>query len=65
LYPYNTLAANIIGSFVIGLFTGAFEKKLMPTEPWKSLITTGYSGSLTTFSTYAMDCANYMMMNNT
>ena len=47
-YPYGTLLCNILGCFVLGLLT-----KLLPGEAQiKLLLTTGFCGGFTTFSTF-------------
>ena len=47
-HPYGTLLCNILGCFVLGLLT-----KLLPGEAQiKLLLTTGFCGGFTTFSTF-------------
>ena len=47
-YPYGTLLCNILGCFVLGLLT-----KLSPGDAqMKLLLTTGFCGGFTTFSTF-------------
>ena len=51
--PLGTLSANLIGSFFLGFIVGA-----MPTStPFKSGLTTGLMGGLTTFSTLSLENA--------
>lgn len=50
--PFAVLIVNILGCFVIGLFTAWFLKKLVPKD-WHTIITTGFCGGLTTFSSFA------------
>lgn len=50
-FPIATFAVNIIGCFIIGLLTA------LPTEGWlstntKLILTTGFCGGFTTFSTF-------------
>jgi CrcB protein len=55
LLPPGTLAANIIGAYVIGAaiaFFAAFPA--LPAE-WRLLIITGFCGGLTTFSTFSAE----------
>ncbi|MDE5831791.1 MAG: fluoride efflux transporter CrcB [Desulfovibrio sp.] len=51
--PPGTLAANWLGSFLMGIFMGA--SLLAPRIPaqWRLFIVTGFLGSLTTFSAFA------------
>jgi len=48
-FPYGTLAVNLIGSFLLGLFAETL------TGPWRPLILTGFMGAFTTFSTFALE----------
>lgn len=54
-FPYGTLFVNFLGSFVMGLTTGAIVAGLIPAEPWHDFIAEGLLGALTTFSTFSMD----------
>lgn len=53
--PWGTLAANLIGGYLIGVALGAIS--LYPDVPdWLKLtITTGFLGGLTTFSTFSAE----------
>ena len=53
--PPGTLAANLIGCYVIGVALGVFAAN--PTIPleWRLFITTGFCGGLTTFSTFSAE----------
>ncbi|MBI1373172.1 MAG: fluoride efflux transporter CrcB [Phycisphaera sp.] len=52
-FPYGTLAANIIGCFLIGLLTVWFEQRSLPYL--RSGILIGFLGALTTFSTFSYE----------
>jgi fluoride exporter len=53
--PPGTLAANLIGCYVIGVALGVFAvNPAIPLE-WKLFITTGFCGGLTTFSTFSAE----------
>ncbi len=53
--PPGTLAANLIGCYVIGLAIAFFA--LNPAIPieWRLFVTTGFCGGLTTFSTFSAE----------
>ena len=46
--PWGTFAANVAGSFVIGLTWGATENTV-------ALVAIGFAGAFTTWSTYMLD----------
>lgn len=48
-FPYGTLAVNLLGAFLLGLFVETL------TGPWRPLILTGFLGAFTTFSTFALE----------
>lgn len=47
-FPYGTLAVNVVGSFALGLLAGAGEVTTV-------ILASGVLGSLTTFSTLAVE----------
>ena len=47
-FPYGTLAVNVVGSFALGLLAGAGEVTTV-------ILASGALGSLTTFSTLAVE----------
>ncbi len=54
-FPYATFAVNIIGSFIIGVIFASIEKGNNMTEEMRLLLTTGFCGGLTTFSTFSIE----------
>ncbi|MGB0361103.1 MAG: fluoride efflux transporter CrcB [Endozoicomonas sp.] len=55
LYPLPTLTVNIIGSFIMGIaWFYLVEKSVLP-PIWKDVISVGFLGALTTFSTFSLD----------
>lgn len=55
-YPYGTMTVNIVGSFVFGTISGwASLRDETPDKIWITLMTTGFLGGFTTFSTFAHD----------
>ncbi len=64
-FPFGTLAVNILGCFVMGLF---FRMLPLPQEGVHSarlLLMTGVLGGFTTFSAFALDSAALWMRNET
>jgi CrcB protein len=48
-------AANLIGAFIIGMGLAWFNRMTHIDPMWKVLITTGFCGGLTTFSTFSAE----------
>jgi fluoride exporter len=53
--PPGTLAANLIGAYVIGAGVGFFTGYPAIPAEWRLLIVTGFCGGLTTFSTFSAE----------
>ena len=53
--PPGTLAANLIGGYVIGAAIGFFSNAPGVAPEWRLLIITGFCGGLTTFSTFSAE----------
>lgn len=53
--PIGTLLVNLIGGFIIGGAIAFFIKSPSLDPAWKLLITTGFCGGLTTFSTFSAE----------
>ncbi|MBE9205731.1 fluoride efflux transporter CrcB [Nostoc sp. LEGE 06077] len=55
-FPFSTLIINVSGCFVMGLFTILVLGRLITIHPdIRLLVSTGFLGSYTTFSTYELD----------
>ena len=50
-FPYATLAVNLVGSFIIGFVSELAISTTMISPETRLLLTTGFCGGLTTFST--------------
>ncbi|MGH8001423.1 MAG: fluoride efflux transporter CrcB [Brasilonema sp.] len=60
-FPYSTLIINISGCFVMGFFTTLSIRQLITIAPdVRLMVTTGFLGSYTTFSTYELDTAKLL-----
>lgn len=55
IIPLGTLTANLIGAFIIGAGLAWFNRMTHIDPVWKMLITTGFCGGLTTFSTFSAE----------
>jgi CrcB protein len=51
--PLGTLAANVLASFVVGLFFGYETWRGAGNPAWRMLIVTGFCGGFSTFSTFS------------
>ena len=60
IFPYGTLAVNIAGAFLIGFLFSFFNDIVIPVH-YKSMITVGFLGAFTTFSTYSLESVNLFM----
>ena len=59
--PWGTLAANLIGGYLIGIVVAALA--LMPevSPIWRLALVTGFLGGLTTFSSFSMEVTTMLM----
>jgi CrcB protein len=55
LLPWGTLAANLIGGYLIGVGVGIFQNMPQLAPEWRLLCVTGFLGALTTFSTFSAE----------
>ncbi len=53
--PLGTLAANLLGGYLIGLALAWFAQHPGLAPEWRLLIITGFLGGLTTFSTFSAE----------
>lgn len=55
LLPWGTLAANLIGGYLVGVCVGVFQQ-LPDLDPfWRLALVTGFLGALTTFSSFSAE----------
>lgn len=59
--PLGTLAANLIGGYLIGAAVGLFHLNTHYPLAWKLFAITGFLGGLTTFSTYSAEVVERLL----
>jgi CrcB protein len=55
VFPFATLAVNIVGCFVIGVLFALSDRGNILSPEWRVLLTTGFCGGFTTFSTFSYE----------
>jgi CrcB protein len=55
LIPFGTLAANLIGGYLIGVCVAVFQALPDLDPTWRLLLVTGFLGALTTFSSFSAE----------
>jgi CrcB protein len=53
--PLGTLAANLLGAFLVGVAAAFFVLKTGLAPEWRLFVITGFMGGLTTFSTFSVE----------
>ena len=53
--PVGTLGVNLVGSFIMGILVAYFMYTTLFSIHIKSLLSTGFLGALTTYSTFAIE----------
>ncbi|MBB4478212.1 fluoride efflux transporter CrcB [Rhizobium etli] len=54
-FPWGTLAVNVVGCFVIGVFAELIARKFNASMELRLLLVTGFLGGFTTFSAFSLD----------
>jgi len=54
-FPYGTLIVNVVGCFIIGAFMTLTTERIIVSSYWRLLVTVGFVGGLTTFSSYSYE----------
>lgn len=55
LIPWGTLAANLVGGYLVGVCVATFQSMPQIDAVWRLLLVTGFLGALTTFSTFSAE----------
>ena len=58
--PPGTLAANLIGGYIIGLAVAIFASWSGLSPEWRLFVITGFCGGLTTFSTFSSELVTHL-----
>jgi len=55
LIPWGTLAANLIGGYLVGICVAVFQALPALDPVWRLALVTGFLGALTTFSSFSVE----------
>ena len=61
MLPWGTLAANLIGGYLIGVAIALFQAMPQFDPVWRLLLITGFLGGLTTFSSFSAEVVEFLM----
>ena len=61
LIPWGTLAANLLGGYLVGICIAVFQAMPQIDPVWRLLLVTGFLGGLTTFSTFSAEVVTHLM----
>lgn len=59
--PWGTLAANLLGGYLIGICIAIFQSMPQLDPVWRLLLVTGFLGGLTTFSSFSGEVVSLLM----
>ena len=61
LNPWGTLAANLLGGYLVGICIAVFQAMPQIDPVWRLLLITGFLGGLTIFSTFSAEVVTHLM----
>jgi CrcB protein len=59
--PWGTLAANLIGGYLVGVGVGVFQALPQLDPLWRLALVTGFLGALTTFSSFSAEVVSMLV----
>jgi CrcB protein len=60
-YPLGTLAANLVGGYLVGIAVAFFIARTDVAPEWRLFVVTGLLGGLTTFSTFSAEVTEHLL----
>lgn len=54
-FPYGTFIVNVVGCFILGIIVSIFSGKFLLNENLRLFIIVGFTGGLTTFSSFSYE----------
>ena len=60
--PWGTLAANLIGGYLVGVCVAAFNNLPELDPVWRLALVTGFLGALTTFSSFSAEVVGMLQL---
>lgn len=60
--PWGTLAANLIGGYLVGLCVAVFNNLPELDPVWRLALVTGFLGALTTFSSFSAEVVGMLQL---
>ncbi len=61
LIPWGTLAANLVGGYLVGVCIAVFHALPQLDPLWRLALVTGFLGALTTFSSFSAEVVQMLM----
>ena len=62
LLPWGTLAANLIGGYLVGVCVAVFNNLPELDPVWRLALVTGFLGALTTFSSFSAEVVGIIQL---
>ncbi len=59
--PWGTLAANLIGGYLVGVCIAVFQALPQLDPAWRLALVTGFLGGLTTFSSFSAEVVSMLL----